>query len=178
MLNATTSRVVCFRQFGQAAGKSLFSLCSKSTAIISVILIITANNFCRKQRIRQCGLTNIIGLCKRVLSKKLATEKLLLCSLTLCCGGICGTVLSRLSYLTCAKMLHVNHNLDLCCSQTAFSMSGCITMCCFMFLMCESVFWLCRKHPIELDCEQNAGEREPKTKWLTCMFSMSSLAAG
>ena len=56
MLNAYTSSDVLFRQFGQAAGKSLFSFGSMTTAIISVILIIYANNFLHKQRIRQLGL--------------------------------------------------------------------------------------------------------------------------
>ncbi|OAU82243.1 ABC transporter permease, partial [Lacticaseibacillus rhamnosus] len=118
MLNAYTSSDVLFRQFGQAAGKSLFSFGSMTTAIISVILIIYANNFLRKQRIRQLGLYNIIGFGKRELSKMMATEKLLLLLTTLLCGGILGTVLSRLSYLTLAKMLHVNHNLDFGLSQT------------------------------------------------------------
>ena len=97
-----------------------------TTAIISVILIIYANNFLRKQRIRQLGLYNIIGFGKRELSKMMATEKLLLLLTTLLCGGILGTVLSRLSYLTLAKMLHVNHNLDFGLSQTAFSIAGLI----------------------------------------------------
>ncbi|ONN74750.1 ABC transporter permease [Lacticaseibacillus rhamnosus] len=178
MLNAYTSSDVLFRQFGQAAGKSLFSFGSMTTAIISVILIIYANNFLRKQRIRQLGLYNIIGFGKRELSKMMATEKLLLLLTTLLCGGILGTVLSRLSYLTLAKMLHVNHNLDFGLSQTAFSIAELITIGLFIVLMLVDEFWLLRKHPIELVREQNAGEREPKTKWLTLIVSIASLAAG
>ncbi|HAJ54101.1 MAG TPA: ABC transporter permease, partial [Lactobacillus sp.] len=106
MLNAYASSDVLFSEFGASAGRSLFMFGSVITAIVSIILVIYANNFLRKQRIRQLGLYNIIGFGKGELSKMMAIEKLLLLLATLLLGGALGTVLSRISYLTLAKVLH------------------------------------------------------------------------
>lgn len=178
MLNAYTSSPVLFSHFGASAGKSLFMFGSVTTALISVILVIYANNFLRKQRIRQLGLYNIIGFGKGELSKMMAVEKLLLLLTTLLCGGILGTVLSRISYLTLAKVLHVNHRLEFGLSQQAFSIAGMITIGLFIILMLIDEIWLLRKQPIEIAREQSAGEREPKIGWLTLIISVICLIAG
>ncbi|WP_424320603.1 FtsX-like permease family protein [Lacticaseibacillus chiayiensis] len=178
MLNAYTSSDVLFSQFGAAAGRSLFMFGSVTTAIISVILVIYANNFLRKQRIRQLGLYNIIGFGKGELSKMMAIEKLLLLLTTLLLGGLLGTVLSRISYLTLAKALHVNHHLEFGLSQQAFSIAGIITISLFIILMFIDEIWLIRKQPIDMVREQSAGEREPKVAWLTLIISVGCLIAG
>ncbi|EPC85740.1 peptide ABC transporter permease, partial [Lacticaseibacillus paracasei subsp. paracasei Lpp43] len=83
MLNAYASSDVLFKKLGAAAGKSLFMFGTDVIVIISVILAIYANNFLRKQRIRQLGLYNIIGFGKGELGKMMAVEKLLLLLTTL-----------------------------------------------------------------------------------------------
>ncbi|OLS07515.1 ABC transporter permease [Lacticaseibacillus casei] len=178
MLNAYASSDVLFSEFGASAGRSLFMFGSVITAIISVILVIYANNFLRKQRIRQLGLYNIIGFGKGELSKMMAIEKLLLLLTTLLLGGALGTVLSRISYLTLAKTLHVNHHLAFGLSQKAFSIAGMITIGLFIILMFIDEIWLIRKQPIDLVREQSAGEREPKIAWFTLIFSLVCLIAG
>ena len=178
MLNAYASSDVLFKKLGAAAGKSLFMFGTDVIVIISVILAIYANNFLRKQRIRQLGLYNIIGFGKGELGKMMAVEKLLLLLTTLLFGGILGTVLSRISYLALAKMLKVDHNLDFGLSQQAFSIAGIITIGLFVVLLLVDELWLIRKRPIEIVRAQRAGEREPKTKWVTLIVSLIALIAG
>lgn len=178
MLNAYASSDVLFKKLGAAAGKSLFMFGTDVIVIISVILAIYANNFLRKQRIRQLGLYNIIGFGKGELGKMMAVEKLLLLLTTLLFGGILGTVLSRINYLALAKMLKVDHNLDFGLSQQAFSIAGIITIGLFVVLLLVDELWLIRKRPIEIVRAQRAGEREPKTKWVTLIVSLIALIAG
>ncbi|MCP9308913.1 FtsX-like permease family protein [Lacticaseibacillus paracasei] len=178
MLNAYTSSDILFKRLGATAGKSLFMFGTIVIVILSVILAIYANNFLRKQRIRQLGLYNIIGFGKGELGKMMAVEKLLLLLTTLLFGGILGTVFSRISYLVLAKMFKVDHNLDFGLSQQAFSIAGIITIGLFVILLLVDELWLIRKRPIEIVRAQRAGEREPKTKWVTLIFSLIFLVAG
>lgn len=158
--NADSSSDVLFRQFGQAAGQTLFTFGDLTTDNFSDFLNLVAQHFLRKQRIRQLGLVHNFGFGQRELRQMMATEKLLSLLNTLLCGGILGTVLTRLRVHSLAQMLHVQLHLDFGLSTTAYCIAGLNSIGLYFVLMLVDEFWSLRQHPIELVRETNAGERE------------------
>ena len=147
--------------------------------LLSVILMLYTNSFLMKQRKREFGLYNVLGLEKRHVGKILFFES----AVTNLAGIIGGILFGMLFYKLCAlficRLLNVNSVLGfyyLKASTIFPSMLGFVLIDLFTYFV--NLINIARMKPVELIASASTGEKEPKVKWLMLVVGSLSLAAG
>ena len=132
--------------------------------IFSVIFLFYTNSFLMKQRKKEFGLYNVLGMNKGHIARVIGLETLIT-ALVVLAGGIgIGMLLDRLIYLLVAKLIGFEISLSFYIS-TGSIVQTLILFAAVSFLICLSnIFRVWRAKPIELLQGGSVGEREPKTK--------------
>jgi ABC-type antimicrobial peptide transport system, permease component len=147
-------------------------------AILSVILVFFTNSFLMKQRTREYGMYNVLGMEKRHVGRIMFFENLISTAISLVSGVLFGILVYKLCCLFICKMLHVETILGfyvdpMCILKTV---GGFIAMYFAAFLW--NRFRLARLRPVELLASAGAGEKEPKVKWILLVIGLATLGAG
>ena len=147
-------------------------------ALFIVIFLSYTNSFLMKRRSKELGLYNILGMGKGSIGLVLCWESLYtwLCSVVI--GIPLGMLLQKLVMMLVGRIMRFDTMFEFYVSGkaiglTAAAFAGVIAVS----LLCN----LKRLHfqrPVELLHGQNAGEREPKTKWLLTLLGIGTLGAG
>lgn len=147
-------------------------------ALFIVIFLSYTNSFLMKRRSKELGLYNILGMGKGSIGLVLCCESLYtwLCSVVI--GIPLGILIQKLVMMLVGRIMRFDTMFEFYVSGkaiglTAAAFAGVIAVS----LLCN----LKRLHfqrPVELLHGENAGEREPKTKWLLTLLGIGSLGAG
>lgn len=146
--------------------------------ILSVILVFFTNSFLMKQRTREYGMYNVLGMEKRHVGRIMFFENLISTVISIAGGILAGILVYKLCCLFICKMLHVETILGFymnwkCLWKTAASFAA-------MYL--AAFLWnrlrLAKLRPVELLASAGAGEREPKTKWILLLIGLATLGTG
>ena len=147
--------------------------------LLSVILMLYTNSFLMKQRKREFGLYNVLGLEKRHVGKILFFES----AISNLAGIICGILFGMLFYKLCAlficKLLNINSVLGfyyLKVSTIIPSIVGFVLIDLFTYFV--NLINIARMKPVELIASASTGEKEPKVKWLMLVIGSLALAGG
>ncbi len=156
----------------------LMTLGSYIIGIFSVIFLFYTNNFLMRRRKKEIGLYNILGMGKRHIAKVLFFETVFTIVISLIVGLLCGMLFNRLVVMALEKIVKLPVVLE-----TEMSLASIITtviLFVIIFLLCliSNLAKISLSKPIELLHEQNAGEREPKTKWLIALIGFASIGGG
>lgn len=147
-------------------------------AILSVILVFFTNSFLMKQRTREYGMYNVLGMEKRHVGHIMFLENLISTTMSLASGVLFGILIYKLCCLFICKMLHVDTILRF------YVDPGCIakTVGGFALMYFAAFLWnrfrLARLRPVELLASAGAGEKEPKIKWILLVIGLLTLGAG
>lgn len=146
--------------------------------IFSVIFLFYTNSFLMKQRKKEFGLYNVLGMNKGHIARVIGLETLIT-ALVVLAGGIgIGMLLDRLIYLLVAKLLGFEISLSFYIS-TGSIVQTLILFAAVSFLICLSnIFRVWRAKPIELLQGGSVGEREPKTKVFMAILGAACLGGG
>lgn len=147
--------------------------------LLSAILLLYTNSFLMKQRGREFGLYNVLGMEKRHVAKVLFRESAF-CSLS---GVALGLSLGLLFYKLCSllicRLLGVPSILGFyyISPETVLpSALGFLAADLLIYLLnCVS---LARMKPVELFASAHAGEKEPKVRWLMLLIGAVCLGLG
>ena len=144
----------------------------------SAIFVFYINGFLMKQRKKELGLYNILGMGKLHIALVLVFETLMVGFLGLGGGFIAGVVLHKLMSLILHRLMGipVPFGFYVCwngMAQTALWFAGLLAATLLVNLNKIRV-----SNPIELLRSGNMGEREPKTRWLMTMLGVAALGAG
>jgi putative ABC transport system permease protein len=147
--------------------------------ILSVILLLYTNSFLMKQRNREFGLYNVLGLEKRHIGRILFWEMAICAAFVLAGGMALGFLLYKLCVLVICRLLAVDSVLGF----YYFSWRTVIpTTLFFAAIYLFAFLWdrvgIARMKPTELLKSAQAGEREPKVKWLLLVIGFLSLGGG
>ena len=146
--------------------------------IFSFIFLLYSNNFVMKRRQKEIGLYNILGLEKGHIMKMMAVETLFTSAISIIGGIAVGILGSKLALLLLLKILHVPAQLGFYVCVPG------IVVCTVLFLpvvivtLFRNVHRVRLSQPIELLRSGNAGEREPKAKWLMALLGFICLGSG
>lgn len=147
-------------------------------AIFSSIFLFYTNSFLIKQRKKELGLYNILGMGKRHIAKMMTFEIMFTSIISLVLGLLGGIVLSKLMFLILLKLLQFDIPIKFGISFSSILTT--LTLFIFVFIA-TLLFNLAQIHisnPIELLRGGNVGEREPKTKWFLVIISIITLGTG
>lgn len=148
-------------------------------ALLSAVLMLYINRFLMKQRKREFGVYNILGMEKRHVGRVLFFENLISSLLSVVSGLCAGMIFYKLCSLLICRLLQTN-------AVAGFYYVTPLTIIpavAFFLLLDGFIFLLNRvsialMKPVELLQSSAAGEKEPKVKWIMLMLGLAALGSG
>ena len=148
-------------------------------ALLSLILMLYTNSFLMKQRKREFGLYNVLGLEKRHIGKLLALESTLSSAAGIVLGILFGMLFYKLCSLLVCRLLGVPSVLGFSyiSPKTILpSALGFALFDCFTYVV--NRISIARMKPVELMASAHVGEREPRVRWLLLVLGVLCLGGG
>lgn len=146
--------------------------------VFSFIFLFYTNSFLIKQRKKEFGLFNILGMEKKHIARIMFYETLFIGIVSLVIGISSGILLSKLLALLLFKLIKFEvifgFEIPLVAIMITIILFGAI----FIFNLIYNIFQVHISKPIELLKGGNVGEREPKTKWFSTLVGIVSLGIG
>ena len=146
--------------------------------LFSFVFLFYTNSFLIKQRKKEFGLFNILGMEKKHIGKIMFYETLFIGIVSLVIGISSGILLSKLLALLLLKLIKFEvifgFEIPLVAILITIMLFGAI----FIFNLVYNTFQVHISKPIELLKGGNVGEREPKTKWFSTFLGIISLGIG
>lgn len=147
--------------------------------LLSCILILYTNSFIIKQRKREFGLYNVLGMEKRHVGRILFWETVFAGGLAVLLGAAGGVIFYKLCTLIICRILKVESVLGFYYVSPATLIPSAAYFCALYLLTCVlNRISIARMKPIELLKSQSTGEKEPKTKIVLLLVGILSLGAG
>lgn len=146
--------------------------------IFAVIFLFYTNSFVIKQRKKEFGLYNILGMEKRHVAKVLFIESIMVAVLGIGGGVLVGVVFNKLIMLLLLNIMRTEISIKF----TLVTQSFISTVILFGFI-CIATFianeiQLVKTKPIDLLHGGSLGEKEPKTKWIMTILGVICLGTG
>lgn len=147
--------------------------------LLSAVLLFYVNSFLMKQRKREFGVYNILGLEKRHISRVLLWETVLCSLFSVALGLGCGLLFYKLCSLLICRLLQTEVVLGFYfLSARSLAMSGAFFLALDMLTYGFNCVSIARLKPVELLASAHTGEREPKVKWALLILGVLALAGG
>ena len=163
---------------GSSTMMTMMSMCSVIIALFAIVFLFYTNSFLMKRRKKEFGVFNILGMEKSHIAKTMAWENFYVTLISIVGGLVIGIALDKAMFLLIAQVLNEEITLGFFISDKAIIST--IVMFCVIFLLIllNSIRQIHTANPIELITAGNAGEREPKTKWILAILGLLSLGTG
>ena len=132
--------------------------------ILSAVLLLYINSFLMKQRKKELGLYNILGMGKGNIALIQCWESLFTALIGIGGGLVCGIVLHKLSTLALTALLQFSIPFHSSLSLPAMTVTAAFFGALLVLALILNLFRVRLSNPIELLRGGNVGEREPKTR--------------
>lgn len=162
-------------------GNTIAYMLNLGTYIIAIfvcIFLFYTNSFLMKNRKKEFGLFNILGMEKRHITKMIAYESLYVALISFSAGIFSGILLDKLIYMLILKFMKAKIPLGFYISKNAIISAVILFGILFFLIFLNSLRMIHLSKPIELLKGGNTGEKEPKAKWLLALMGVISLGAG
>ena len=146
--------------------------------VFSAIFVCYINGFLMKQRKKELGLYNILGMGKGHIALVLAIETVYIGVLGIGGGIVTGLVLHKLVSLFLHQMLGMPVPLGFYVSWDGMGWTVLVFAALLGFTLLLNLNKLRVSRPIELLRGGNVGEREPRTRWLLALAGVVTLGGG
>lgn len=163
---------------GAASLKIILSWADVITGIFSAIFLFYTNSFLVKQRKKELGLYQVLGMDKGNLAKMMIWETVLTAAVSLISGLLLGMLFGRLMFLVLLKMLHFEVPLQFAVEPQAMVVTVNLFLAVFVVTLLFNLLQVQTANPAELLHGGNQGEKEPKTKWILALLGVATLGAG
>lgn len=158
--------------------KAILSFGNYVIGLFSIIFLFYTNSFLIKQRKKEFGLFNILGMEKRHLSKIVMYETLFVAIVSLILGILGGIILNKLMFLMLLKILNFEVPMGFFISINAMIVTLILFGSIFILTLLNAMRQIHLAKPIELLKGGQTGEREPKTKWIYVIIGLLCLSGG
>lgn len=169
---------VVSESFGGAQMQMMLGFGELVIVLFTVIFLFYTNSFLMKQRKREFGLFNILGLAKKDIAMVLFVELLICWGVSLVAGIGLGMILDKGMYLLIGRLMNIDLPLEFGISGAAVVQTVLYTGAVYVLLVVYGFFMVNVSSPIELLHAQAEGEREPKNRWLLALGGLLCLGAG
>ena len=144
----------------------------------SAVFVCYINGFLMKQRKKELGLYNILGMGKGHIAIVLVVEALVVGAAGIGGGLLVGVLLHKLVSLLLHRMVKLPVPFGFFVSWKGIAGTALVFALLLLFTLLLNLNKLRGSNPIELLRGGNVGEREPKTRWLLTLVGIVSLGAG
>lgn len=147
--------------------------------LLSVILLLYINSFLMKQRKREFGVYNILGLEKRHIDRVLFHVTAISSLVSVALGLLTGVLFYKACSLLICRLLGAEIVLGFYfISVRNLAISGLLFMALDLLTYGINCVTIAKLKPVELLSSANVGEREPKVKWLLLVLGVLALGGG
>lgn len=163
---------------GGDSASSMFGLGHIVIMIFTVIFSFYTNSFLLKQRKKELGLYNILGLGKRELYQLMIWESFLSFFIVLITGLITGVVLSKLAFLVLRRLISVGNEFVFQLLPESLGFVFLLFLGIFFLLLLINCWQIKKTNPISLLHGSKKGEQEPKARWIIAILGLVFLGSG
>ena len=146
--------------------------------IFSLIFLIYTNSFLMKQRTKELGLYNILGMEKRHICKIITFETLYSCVFGILAGIVSGIVFHKLVTLILFKIMKMDIQLGFFVSFKSILSSAAVLALIFGINLFFNIIKVYKTNPLDLMNSARTGEKEPKAKIISTALGVLFLGAG
>ena len=164
--------------YGGTIIQEMMNLGSGIMSVFAVIFLFYTNSFLMKQRKREFGLYNILGMEKRHIARIIFYETLYILCISLLLGFVLGILLDKLMFLLLLNIFRVDVTLGFYVSPQAFGHTIRLFAVLFGLLLLNSLRQIYRSSPLELLKSRSVGEKPPRSKWLLTLVGFLFLGTG
>ena len=144
-------------------------------AIFSLLFLFYTNSFLVRQRYREFGLYNILGMDKKNISKIMIWENLFVAVISIVSGLAVGVVLSKAAELVLLNLIGGEVSFDLSIGMGALEGALLIYGSIYLLLLCNSLIKVGHSKPLELMKSSQVGEKIPKRTWIYALIGTGLL---
>lgn len=146
-------------------------------AIFSIIFLFYTNSFLIRQRYREFGLYNILGMNKQNVCMIMVWESIFVGGLAIVTGLAAGILLSKGAELVLFNLVHMDISFDLRISAVSvfYTITGYIII--YLILLLNSVIKVWFAKPLDLLKSNRVGEKMPNRTWVYAAVGMVLLGA-
>lgn len=163
---------------GGDSASLMFGLGHIVIMIFTVIFSFYTNSFLLKQRKKELGLYNILGLGKRELYQLMIWESFLSFFIVLITGLITGVVLSKLAFLVLRRLISVGNEFVFQLLPESLGFVFLLFLGIFFLLLLINCWQIKKTNPISLLHGSKKGEQEPKARWIIAILGLVFLGSG
>lgn len=146
--------------------------------IFALILMFYTNIFLIKQRKKEIGLFNVLGMEKKHIARMMGIETVMVGIVCILSGLVAGSVMSKLMYMVLIKSMGFSVTVDFDFSPASFIVTSVFFGILFLGTLLFNVAQIHLLNPIKLLKGSNMGEKEPQIKWLMTVTGFVTMAAG
>lgn len=146
--------------------------------IFACIFLFYTNHFLIKQRKKEIGLYNVLGMGKRNIAVMMLWESVIVGAGSIVCGILAGILFGKLFFLILYRIIRFDIAFDYEISGGGILATACLFTFIFLLTLLCNLLQIRFANPSELLRGQSAGEKEPKTKIVMTVFGIATLGAG
>ncbi len=155
----------------------IFPLGCAVIAVFSLLFLFYTNSFLIKQRYREFGLYNILGMDKKNICKIMIWENLFVAISAVFTGLILGVILSKLAELGLLNILNMDITFNLSVGVKALWQTPLVFSGIYLILLFNSIIRVHCSKPLELVQSVKSGEKASKRTWFPAVIGVMVLAA-
>lgn len=163
---------------GADSMRSILGFGTVIVAIFACVFLFYTNSFLIKQRRKEIGLYNVLGMGKKELSIMMFWESLMVGGVSIFVGILGGIILGRLMFLLLYKIIGYQTSIQYEITGSSISTTLILFAAIFFVAFLFNLIQVRKANPIELLRGGNVGEKEPRTKVLLTLFGVATIAAG
>ncbi len=147
-------------------------------ALFAIIFIFYVNSFLVKRRQKEFGLYAILGMEKRHINTIILFETIYTFMISCVAGFVIGFFLDKLMYLTIMKVLGNPDVMGFYVSYRGILDMAALLAAIFLLIQIKAAITIRRTNPIDLLSSEEAGETEPKSKWILAVLGVLCIGIG
>lgn len=134
--------------------------------IFSLIFLFYTNSFLIRQRYREFGLYNILGMDKRNINRLMFWESIYTAGISIITGLICGIAFSKAAELILLNILNAEISFSFHIGGSSIIFTALIFLGIYIFILFSSLIKVHFSKPLELMQSSMVGEKKLKCNWL------------
>lgn len=141
-------------------------------AIFSLIFLFYTNSFLIRQRYREFGLYNVLGMDKHNIGRIMVWETVFTVAAVIMFGSLSGVALSKMAELAVMNLLGREINYQFSIGWLSLRNTARLYVGIYMILLLNSLIKIGRSKPLELMQSDRVGEKAPKSNWLLALAGL------
>lgn len=167
--------------YDMRGGEQVIMLLKFTTYIIGIftaIFLFYTNSFIIKNRKKEIGLYNILGMEKKHIAKVFTFETIIVVSISLLLGLISGIIIGKLMFLILLNLVKFDITLSFSISFKAIISTIELILVIFIAILIMNLIQIKVTNPIELLKSTEKGEKISKRLWIPAIVGVIALVIG